>query len=229
MKTFIAVCVLILAGAAPSAADVNIINPNFLTDSSTLVPGFQTVTTIPGWTVGQGTNVDWVGTYWSAPTANGGYPGGGSVDLDGTNSAGSISQQISTVAQQVYTLSFYAGANPDGPPDPFKNLLVTVNGATPGFKGFQPPITTPSIEGGGPNGLMAWTLETYSFTANAGTATISFESEDSGFGNTDPNNISFGPVIAGVSVVTPEPGFYAALGLGLAGLVLRRSWRRRSA
>jgi hypothetical protein len=226
----------LFACVIPATASINLIqNGNFLTGGNLSSPGSYTgigynsgsacgsTCTIADWNLTSG-NVDWIGTYWSAPTANGGYPGGYSVDLDGFQAAGTISQTVNTTAGQVYTLNFYLGANPDGPPDP-KNLLVSATDATPGSASFQ-PVFPPSIESGG---LAAWTLEAFTFTANGSTSTISFASTDTPAevaGNAD--GVSFGPVVAGVSLVAPEPGFYGIVGFGLAGLAFFMR-RRRSA
>lgn len=218
---------LLFAAVIPASASVNLItNPNFWDNSNAPISYFSTSTgsTIPGWTIQTGTNVDWIGSYWTAPTDLGAYPGGGSVDLDGFHSAGTISQTVSVVAGQNYTLNFFAGANPDGPPI-VKSLLLGVTNATPGSATYSPTYP-PSIESGN---FAAWTLETFSFVPTASSVTISFSSLDTPDQVTsNSNGVSFGPVVAGVSLygptatninaATPEPGFYGLLGGGLAGL-----------
>jgi hypothetical protein len=126
---------LALAGAflvsavSPAMADLS--NGNFLTGTNS--PGaFETLTTgsmvLTDWAISG--SVDWIGTYWAAPKADG-SAGGGAVDLDGFMATGTISQTVTTVSGQAYTLSFYLSGNPDGPP-PIKNLTVSASDATPG-------------------------------------------------------------------------------------------------
>jgi choice-of-anchor C domain-containing protein len=165
-----------------------------------------TGTTIPNWTVSTG-NVDWIGTFWAAPPS-----GGFSVDLDGTNSAGAIQQSVNTVSGQTYDLKFYLSGNAGGAP-PIKNLNVSIDADTPAF--------TFDTSSGGAQGDV-WTLESFVFKATTNGTTLTFASADTG------NNLSFGPVIGGVSLnAAPEPTFYGVLAMGLAGLAFA-AFRRRS-
>lgn len=167
--------------------------------------------------------VDWIGTFWSAPNSP-----GHSLDLGGSSAAGTMSQTITTVAGQAYTLTFYLSGNVVGPPLQ-KSRLLEVSAADSGHTFKTDDYTTfKQAQSTLPNS--GWELETFLFTAQSGQTTISFESKDTIKGSS--KGVNFGPAVAGVSVLyttnTPEPGFYGVLALGLAGLffVVRR---RRSA
>jgi hypothetical protein len=228
---------LLLAAVIPASADVN--NGSFLLgeglggtnapgsysginyDSSLyLQPGYCNTCSITGWAVTG--SVDWIGTYWAAPNAAG-QAGGHSVDLDGLEQPGAISQTVTglTVGNK-YDLSFYVNGNSDGTPLPNKNLLVSISNATPSSEGYTPVAYVPANQS-----LNLWAQEDYVFIANASSVTVEFQSLDNeGSLGTYPGT-SFGPVIAGVSL-TPEPGFYGVLALSLIGLCFVAA-RRRSA
>jgi choice-of-anchor C domain-containing protein len=180
------------------------------TSYQTLYANTASATAINGWTVTSG-SVDWIGTYWPAVPV-GLTPPAHSVDLDG-NSVGAISQTINTVTGHVYTLNFALNGNPDGSPAT-KNVNVTAGSTTQLFTLISP---------GNPPGVTTanYVMESLHFTASGSTTEITFASGDPaipGF---------FGPVIADVSV-TPEPRFYAVLGLGLSGLFFTMYRRRRT-
>ena len=97
---------------APSAFAELVTNGSFETGpsvASAFVTLTATDTSINGWTVSSG-DIDYIGgssPYWSAAD------GSASLDMNGTQQ-GTIDQTLTTVAGQQYTLSFYAGPNPDG-------------------------------------------------------------------------------------------------------------------
>jgi len=179
--------------------------------------GYCSSCSITDWTVTP--SVDWIGTYWAAPNASGG-PGGYSVDLDGLEQPGSISQTVTTVSGGTYSLSFYTNGNSDGPPNP-KDLQVSVAGGTPSSKSYTPVPYVPANQS-----LTLWTHEVYDFTATGTSVTVTFTSLDAPAGLGTYPGTSFGPVVAGVSL-TPEPGLYGVMAVGLVGLGLAVVRRRR--
>jgi hypothetical protein len=206
----------VLVGLSAGTLRADVSNGNFLylggPDDPNSGPGYSTLyagsASIPGWYVSAGANnkistgsVDWIGTYWVGPPT-----GGLSVDLDGT-SPGQIYQFIATNTGQSYDLNFWLSGNPGGLPDP-KAVLV-------GASGNAPQVYTVLDTQYIPN----WTPYSLPFTATFTQTEIVFSSltlpAPSGY-----DNNAFGPVVGGISVtsVTPEPGFYGLLALGLSGL-----------
>lgn len=233
--------VLLAATVIPASADVNVLNGNFSQglglgapnvgnapndapgsytginyDSSlSSYAGYCSYCYISDWTVTP--SVDWIGSYWTAPDAAGKL-GGYSVDLDGLEAAGSISQKVAGLTVgDYYTLSFYLNGNSDGPPDP-KNLTVSVVGGNPSSESYTPTPYVPADQS-----LSLWSHEIYGFTAESNSVTVTFASTDPPQPGT--YGTSFGPVIAGVSL-TPEPGFYGILAIGLIGLTFALRRRR---
>ena len=201
---------LAVFGLSAVSLSANVNNGQFATPTNP----FTTVTgtAIPGWTVGAGGNVDWIGNYWqSTPGINYGLNPGYSIDLDGSSSVSSISQVIGTTMGDSYTLSFVLSGNPDGPPT-VKTLDVIIGGVPTTFTFDKTSITRSD---------MGWTPESISFTATGSLTEITFESGDG------PTPGSYGPVIGDV-FVTPEPGFYGALALGMSGLLFAIQRRRRA-
>jgi choice-of-anchor C domain-containing protein len=204
-----------LVGAAVVPACANISNGTFAgTVTGGAAPFFQNVnqgdtTTIPGWTVTPRPNtdqgsVDWIGSYWVAPG------GTQSVDLDGNTPGGIAQTVLGTVAGRVYKLNFELSQNPDN--GPATNTLNVITGS----------IVTPlSITGHSAyNTVSGYEAHTITFTATGSSTYI-------GFASTDAPNDAFGAVIADVTL-TPEPSFYALLGIGLVGLFAFSQSRRRA-
>lgn len=207
----------LLGGSLVIPASANLVTNGTFEPLPPLGPAFQTVvspdsTTIPGWTVASG-SVDWIGTYWQAPPVL----GGNSIDLDG-NSVGSISQTIAdlTVGDH-YVLSFALSGNPDNIAVNPKTLTVTETGDVSSSKNFSYLVTGSNTEAN-----MNWASESFAFTASASTTTIIFQSTDT------PSSNPYGPVIGAVSL-TPEPGFYGLLALGLSGVFFVLIRRKRKA
>jgi hypothetical protein len=174
--------------------------------------GYCPACNISDWTVTP--SVDWIGTYWTPPTA--GY----SIDLDGLEQAGSISQTVTGLTvNHTYDLSYYVNGNNDGAPLPNKDLEVYVQGGTPSSMNYTPVA---GADGGPP---ADWVLENYVFVANLSSVTVKFQSLDNEGGLGTYPGTSFGPVIAGVSL-TPEPGFYGVLAIGLIGITFALRRRR---
>lgn len=206
-----------LVGAAVFPACANISNGTFAGTVTDHGGVFQTVsqgdtTTIPGWIVTPRPNtdqgsVDWIGSYWRAPGNT------QSIDLDGGSPGGIRQTVFGTVAGHVYKLNFELSQNPDN--GPATNTLNVITGL----------IVTPlSITGHSAyNTVSGYEAHTITFTATG-------SSTDIGFASTDAPDNAFGAVIADVTL-TPEPGFYVLLGIGLVGLFAfsqsrRRAWAR---
>ncbi|HEY7900024.1 MAG TPA: choice-of-anchor C family protein [Caulobacteraceae bacterium] len=158
------------------------------------------------WTVG-GNSVDLIGGYWQNPNGT-----AGSVDLDGS-APGSISQSLSLIAGDHYTLTFYLSGNPDGNIGPH-----TVDVSVGNLVGDAFTYTT----GSNSRTSMNYALETVNFTATA-TNVLSFSSADA--------SGAYGPVVGDISVTAavPEPATWALMLAGFGGLGLALRGRRRFA
>ena len=203
--------VVLLAGA--TRAPARAAGPELLTnggfETGALSPagqtGFDDLTAgsdaITGWKVESG-SVDYMGTYWSAAE------GSRSVDLDG-NGPGSISQTITTVVGQTYTINFQYSANTDGGPlnTPTADVLWNTDTVLPGIS-----HTTPV------SGMdMGWTAGQVTVTGT-GSDKLTFASKDS------PGS-PYGIVIDAVSIrattvqptltTAPTPASPVALGATL--------------
>ncbi len=162
---------------------------------TTLNPGSTDIT---GWTItGQ---IDYIGSYWQASD------GSRSIDLSGF-SAGSIQQDIATVAGLTYIVNFDMAGNPDGGPT-VKSLNIEAVGA--GSQTFYFDIT------GKTKANMGWQTNQWSFVAGAGTTTLKFTSLD---------DTGWGPALDNVKIsAIPAPGaiLLCSLGAGLVGWLRRR-------
>jgi len=156
-------------------------------------------TAITGWTVG-GDSVDYIGSYWNAQN------GSRSVDLSG-NAPGSIFQTFDTVLGQTYQVTFYLGANGDGPP-PFKTVAVSATGNAIGNYSVATTAFPPNVT--------AWSPFSYAFTATGTSTTLTF---------TSTGTTAYGAALDNVNVTAvPEPAAWALmiLGFGAIGGVMRR-------
>ncbi len=162
---------------------------------TTLDPGSTDIT---GWTItGQ---IDYIGSYWQASD------GSRSIDLSGF-SAGSIQQDIATVAGLTYIVNFDMAGNPDGGPT-IKTLNLEAVGIS--SQTFNFDIT------GMTKTNMGWQTNQWSFTAGSGTTTLKFTSLD---------NTGYGPALDNVKLsAIPAPGaiLLCSLGAGLVGWLRRR-------
>lgn len=167
-----------------------------------------------GWTLDFG-NVDTVTSMWQETN------GSQSIDLNG-NMAGGLSQTFATVVGVTYVVSFDMSGNPFGDnqgADPIKTMNVLISGSPIHNFSFDTSVL-PLVFGT----YMNWTTHTFTFTADASTTTIEFDSLTSG--NSD---CCWGPTLDNVSVVSlPEPGSLLLIGPALIGglaLLKRRSGR----
>lgn len=130
-------------------------------DSGQGFMGNVTGTTIPGWMITG--EVDWIGTYWTAP--EGSY----SIDMNATPTAGTLTQTFDTVVNATYVVGFQYSGNPNcGTGD--KTFTVTATNTTP----VNVTYTVPS---GATNATMTWLTGGYSFVATSGSTTLSFASD----------------------------------------------------
>jgi choice-of-anchor C domain-containing protein len=133
-------------------------------------------TAIQGWTV-MGAAIEYVDEQWSA------LEGTRSLALNGTNPGG-IAQSFLTVSGQPYQVKFFLSG------DPFSGVKH-VRAAAAG----QSQDYAFDAEHVWPWG-MGWAENTFDFTANAGTTTLTFTSLDAG---------DTGPVLDSVVVTGPSP------------------------
>lgn len=154
---------------------------------------------VTAWTIAGG-NIDWINGYWQASDGN------KSIDMNG-DTAATLTQSISTVAGQVYLLTFDLAANPGGPTT--KTMQVSAGNTSNTFS-FNSTGTSPNN--------MGWSLQTMQFTATGSSTLLSFHSTTNGA-------CCWGPALDNVSVVAvPEPETYGMFlaGLGLMGAIARR-------
>ena len=128
-RFILAVAILLVLAFLPASvavvrADIIVSNGTFLPEQPDFATIYAVSNAIPGWTVATG-SVDWIGSYWQG--AGGGY----SIDMDGNN-PGSISQNLTTVSGQGYTLTFDLSGNPGGG-NPLKTLDVSADSTAQNF------------------------------------------------------------------------------------------------
>jgi choice-of-anchor C domain-containing protein len=210
MKKLVLLTVLILALSASMAmAAPAFQNGSFELGKYVAGPGGQyetfttSVTDITGWTTG-GT-IDWINTYWVADDLD------FSLDLNGLNGAGSISQTFATVSGTKYNVVFAMSGNPDGGP-----AMKAMIQAGAGIDTYNFSIA------GVTHGNMLWTDKSFSFIASGDEATLTFASLNDPFG-------SYGPALDNVRVTAvPEAstfiGFGSALLMAGPGMI---GWLRR--
>ncbi len=163
-----------LVGAVSAAP----LNSNGSFETGTFNPGVFTQlnalnTSIDNWNVTNG-SIDYIGTYWEASE------GTRSIDMSGGN-AGTLTTAFSTVAGQMYTVTFDLAGNPDNAPE-VKTLTVNSGSG---------PTTYTFNTAGKSRTNMGWESQTFYFTATSNSTTLTF---------TSLNNSVFGPALDNVSV-----------------------------
>src|SRR5271157_4784657 len=163
-------------GGGGGGTSVNLVNGSFEQPGGNDILG-ATGTTITGWTVVAGTNVDYIHTYFTCSD------GVFCLDLDGTPGAGGIAQTFATTSGAAYTVTFDMAGNPGGGPS-VKQMRVQAAGQSANFS-FD-------ITGHSANS-MGWTTKTWTFTANSSSTTLEFDSLDGA-------SSLFGPALDNVRV-----------------------------
>lgn len=203
MTNSLAAIALALVATVSGAQAATLVNGSFETPA-TPIGSFAELSSgsaaIDGWTVG-GDGVDWIGSYWQNADGN------RSIDLN-RRGAGSLSQDINgLVVGRQYDISFALAGNPAGGTK-IKTLTVAVGNDTADFD-FD---TT-----GNTRTAMGWVMESFRFTADNVTETLSFISTSSG---------AWGPALDKVSVSqtapVPLPAAAWLLGGAVAGLAAIR-------
>jgi choice-of-anchor C domain-containing protein len=194
--------------SAPTALGAGFTNGSFegsgFVDTLPFEPGFMTIsagsTTIPGWTVGNSNNIDWL-TTWVSP-----FDGTKSVDLNGT-APGSIQQTFDTTPGQIYLVQFaLAGNIVDSP-------ALKVGRVSAAGQSMQFQFNTTGHSTASPG----WVETDFNFTANSASSTLLFESLTL--------NSAGGAIIDDVRVsAVPEPATLSLLSF-VGVLRLRRSKR----
>ena len=196
--------------ALPGVASANLITnggfedkTNFVPDGNNTMSLFAGSTAMTGWTV-TGDSLAWIGT----PNPFGLSAHGGDFFLDLTDYPvnapfGGVSQTISTVAGQTYSMTFYLGSSSNyGLPSA---VNVTAGDAN---QTFTSTLT----------GSDNWEVETLSFKALGGSTLVTLQGV-TGYAYIGLDDIS----IDGVGGV-PEPAAWALMlaGFGMIGATLRR-------
>jgi hypothetical protein len=228
MAGFVAVCLASLCMGQTASAGLVVngsfeqpgVAPGTFIDIS---PGQEAGVGFTGWTVGRG-NVDVVnatapifGINWGAQAT---ITGSQLLDLNGFTE-GSIYQNLTTVAGQVYTLSFWYANNPVGnnPPYPHTaDVFVADIGTTNNPLGMT-SIAHNTSTLTSPN----WQFRSLNFVAQGSTTRLTFAS------TSNPGDPSGGVVLDAVDVnaapaAAPEPSSVVLLGLGGLGVI---GWFRR--
>jgi choice-of-anchor C domain-containing protein len=168
-----------LAGNDFISSGANIANDGqFLNGSASggTVTTYSNGQTFGGWTVTQATVDLLTSGFISVPS------GGRSIDMDG-GAPGAISQTLTTVAGNTYTVRFMMSANAGG--NSTRSLELSVGGVTSNYS-----ITTSS---GHSSSTPDWIEQSYTFTATGTSTVLQFRSlSASGFG---------GAILADVAVI----------------------------
>jgi len=177
-------------------------------------------TAIPGWTTLNGTETAWIqnGNPYAIPAADGNF----FLDLTGyvdTGTFGGVSQTFATTAGTKYVVTFELGYGGDysvlrGP--------VSVTASAGGASGI---FTSGS---GAPNPAV-WDPQTFEFTANSSTSTVSFIGASTAGG--DYIGLDNVHVETPSTSTVPEPSSLVLVfsGIGFVGHRVRRLRRRRVA
>lgn len=218
MRLYVLLAAFFLLGVSPIRAD-SIVNGGFEsfvvgphdTDFGTFLRLFSPPanTDIAGWTIsgssgGHPNSVDLVHSSLWPP-----FSGTQSLDMEGAvGASGVIFQSFTTMAGDMYNLSFEYGNNPDGSGGTM-NILVTGNGTLVDQNVSHNTSTVADID---------YTLFSRTFTANSASTTLQFSAV---------TNSGFGVVIDDVSVnpaSVPEPSTLVLLPAAGAFLMLRKRY-----
>jgi choice-of-anchor C domain-containing protein len=220
MKKIIILVVLILALSASMAMANGVVafrNGSFenATTGQAYIDngsGFETLyadsTAIDGWTVTAG-SIDWIGNYWQRADGL-----SKSLDMNGSGSAGTISQTFLVIPNTTYLVTFAMAGNPDH--DPAVKAMIGAASSTSETFYFT------TVLGASTRSNMNWKPMSFTFkTGSLNETTLSFQS--------DMPDSSWGPALDNVSVkAVPETstfvGFGSALAMAAPGMI---GWFRR--
>lgn len=212
LRMMLAASAVALVPASASAADL-VTNGGFeAPDVSNPCCSTVPPDALPGWSVNSG-NVNVVNGTYASGAGNLAYEGDQYLDLVGQGGVGSISQIVSTVAGQVYNLTFAYS----------HNLFTGLASASASFAidGLNGVVT----HNGGSNVNLNWQTYSGSFVASGASATLTFTNLAGG-GNE-------GIFLDAVSVETavPEPAVWLTmlLGFGAIGGAMRAARSRNRA
>jgi hypothetical protein len=216
-----ATAALLLCAAGAHAANP-IANGNF--DTPVVTPGTFTnfyvgTTTLTDWTVtgpSSGANVSIIsGTFAQNGVTFEAAPGNNQwLDLtgDGSNTTEGVSQVVSTTPGREYSLSFYIGNTTGG------GIFGTTSTVDVSVNGTMTAFTNSQVNATG----LSWQQFTDTFVATSTSTTLLFQNGDSG--NDNSNGLDNIVLTAGGTGTTPvpEPATLSLLGLGVAGILMRR-------
>jgi hypothetical protein len=167
---------------------------------------------LPGWKVESG-NVNVVNGTFASSAGNLAFAGEQYLDLVGQGGIGSISQIVSTVAGQAYTLTFAFSHNL------FSGLAsASASFAIEGLNGIITHV-------GGSNANLNWVTYSGSFVASGSSATLNFTNL-TGAGN---EGIFLDAVSISAAVPEPSVWFTMLLGFGALGGAMRAARRKQVA
>jgi len=213
VRLILVIAAAVVPAVAASAAPI-ISNGSFELGVAPANGQFSTLgtgsTDITDWAVSGGAQaIDYISGYWQAED------GSRSIDMDGTNTLGTISQVVALPQAGSYQISLYMSGNPDGPPT-VKEITATVqqgaNTYTQTFS-YDMSVYNPSLSKTNMNyQLMTWTVPA---SLAPGSATVSFSGA---------NGTSWGGVIDNVGMtVIPEPTTVTGvMFVAASGMMLRR-------
>ncbi len=193
--TFFAVGVAMLLLAVTATTTFAAVGSNGGFELGTVAGTYVTVnagdsTTITDWSVATGT-VDYINSYWQPSE------GSRNVDLNGVT-AGTITQNLTTVIGAKYDVTFDLSGNPDSTSDtnhPYwspslKTVAVGATGTSSQSFSFDTAVEGNTLAN------MMWKPKAYSFVATATTTTLSFASQISG---------AFGPAVDNIVITETLP------------------------
>jgi choice-of-anchor C domain-containing protein len=189
----------------PAVAHGNLISNGGFEAPTVYFYGYQTMTSLPGWTVSPGGQVDVEGGgFWQAAEGN------QSLDSVGNTGPGTyIQQSFSTTIGQSYDLTFDYANNPTGT---YCTNNVLVTGATT-------LLNSVISHGGSANNNMNWVSFSQVFVADSSLTTLRFTHLGAA---TDP--LGSGIALDAISVeAVPEPSVLTVFVIGMG------AWLRKKA